>query len=141
MTKVQDIMTGDPHYAETSTPVSSAARTMASEGVGALPIRGEDKQLKGMLTDRDIVVKVLAEGKDPMAIRAGEVAQGEVITVRPDDEAGEVLHRMARHRVRRLPVVEGTELVGIVAQADAARALEDEEIGDAVEHISQASWS
>lgn len=137
MTKVREIMTSNPRHIDTSESVIEAARRMADAGVGALPIRGEDGLLKGMLTDRDIVVKVLAAGKDPMAVHAGEVAQGEVVTVEPDDEAGEALQKMAHHRVRRLPVVEGTKLVGILAQADAARALGDADVGSTLEGISR----
>lgn len=137
MTRVREIMTTNPTYAETSETVTHAARTMAGEGVGALPIRGEDHKLKGMLTDRDIVVKVLAEGKDPVAVHVGELAQGEVVAVGPDDDVAEALRLMSRHQVRRLPVVEGEELVGIVAQADAARKLPDADVGGAVEDISR----
>ncbi|EHY90836.1 CBS domain-containing protein [Saccharomonospora azurea] len=136
MTRVRDIMTTNPTYAETSETVMRAARTMAAEGVGALPIQGEDHKLKGMLTDRDVVVKVLAEGKDPMAVHVGELAQGEVVAVRPEDDAAEALRLMSRHQVRRLPVVEGEELVGIVAQADAARDLPDADVGGLVKGIS-----
>ncbi|OQO89380.1 histidine kinase [Saccharomonospora piscinae] len=137
MARVRDIMTSDPTYAETSETVTHAARTMASAGVGALPIRGEDHRLKGMLTDRDIVVKVLAEGKDPVALHVGELAQGEVFAVRPDDDVRRALDEMSRHRVRRLVVTEGDRLVGIVSQADVARSLADAEVGSTVEDISR----
>lgn len=137
MTRVREIMTTNPLYAETSETVTHAARTMADKGVGALPIRGEDHKLKGMLTDRDIVVKVLAEGKDPVALHAGELAQGDVVSVGPDEDVSVALEKMARHQLRRLPVVQEEELVGIVAQADAARELSDADVGNTVENISR----
>ncbi|EIE98165.1 CBS domain-containing protein [Saccharomonospora glauca] len=137
MTRVREIMTTNPLYAETSETVTHAARTMADKGVGALPIRGEDHKLKGMLTDRDIVVKVLAEGKDPVAVHVGELPRDEVVAVGPDDDVEEALRLMSRHQVRRLPVVEHEELVGMVAQADVARELPDAEVGETVEGISR----
>ncbi|RZQ59455.1 CBS domain-containing protein [Amycolatopsis suaedae] len=136
MTKARDIMTPDPTCVRTSDSVRDAAAQMAQHGVGALPICGEDNRLKGMLTDRDIVVKVLAEGKDPMAVRAGDLAQGEAVTIGADDDAGEILATMTNHKVRRLPVIDGHDLVGIVAQADVARALKDPEVGDLVQALS-----
>jgi CBS domain-containing protein len=136
MTKARDIMGTDVTCIQTTETVRDAARRMAELGVGALPICGEDNRLKGMLTDRDIVIKVLAEGKDPMAIRAGDLAQGEVVTIGADDEAAEILRTMTEHKVRRLPVIDGHDLVGIVAQADVARALDDPQVGDLVEALS-----
>ncbi|GAA4435499.1 CBS domain-containing protein [Actinokineospora soli] len=129
-------MTPDPVCVESSTTVREAAAKMASSDVGALPICGEDGKLKGMITDRDIVVKVLAQGKDPMAVHVGELAQGEAVTVGADDDAREVLRTMARHEVRRLPVIDGHSLVGIIAQADVARALPNEPVGALLADIS-----
>ena len=137
VTRVRDIMTSDPAIVETIETVSRAARRMASEVVGSLPIEGEDHKLKGVLTDRDIVVKVLAEGKDPVAIHAGELAQDDVVSVGPDEDVSVALEKMSRHRLRRLPVVQEEELVGIVAQADAARELSDADVGNTVENISR----
>ncbi|MFF5991320.1 CBS domain-containing protein [Prauserella flavalba] len=137
MTKARDIMTRDPECVRTSETVLDAAKRMAELGVGALPICGEDNRLKGMLTDRDIVVEVLAEGKDPRAVRAGDLAQGEAVTIGADDDADEIFRTMSRHQVRRLPVIDGHDLVGIVAQADVARALDDPQVGDLLEAISR----
>jgi CBS domain-containing protein len=120
---------------ETQT-VREAAQLMADKGVGALPICGEDNRLKGMLTDRDIVVKVLAEGKDPRSVTAGELAQGEAVTIGADDEATEIMTTMSQHKVRRLPVIDGHTLVGIISQADVARALPEPQVGDLVEALS-----
>lgn len=136
MTTARDIMTPDATCARESDTVHDAAVTMAQKSVGALPICGEDNRLKGMITDRDIVVKVLAEGKDPRAVHAGELAQGEVVTIGADDDAQEILRTMSEHRVRRLPVIDGHDLVGIVAQADVARALPNPSAGELVEALS-----
>jgi CBS domain-containing protein len=136
MTKARDIMTKDPQCVRTSEAVIDAARRMVDLSVGALPICGQDNRLKGMLTDRDIVIEVLAAGKDPRAIQAGDLAQGEAVTIGADDDAEEILRTMARHKVRRLPVIDGHDLVGIVAQADVARALTDPKVGDLLEALS-----
>ena len=139
MTTARDIMTSDATCARESDTVHDAAVTMAQKGVGALPICGEDDRLKGMLTDRDIVVKVLADGKDPASTRAGELGAGDgrTITIGADDSVDEILRTMAEHRVRRLPVIDGKRLVGIVAQADVARNIDDGQVGQLVESISQ----
>lgn len=116
--------------------VLEAAKKMTELGVGALPICGTDNKLKGMLTDRDIVVKVLGRGKDPAGCKAGELAQGEAVTIGADDGADEILRTMTEHKVRRLPVIDGHDLVGMVAQADVARALPDPKVGDLVQALS-----
>ncbi|MER7268801.1 CBS domain-containing protein [Micromonospora sp. WMMD712] len=137
MPTARDIMTSDVTCVSEQDDLRTAARQMARLGVGALPIRGDDNRLTGMLTDRDIVVKVLAEGRDPAMVTAGELAQGEAVTIDADDDAAEVLRTMGRHRVRRLPVVDGQDLVGIVAVADVARALPEGAVGDLIEAISE----
>lgn len=116
--------------------VLQAARKMTELDVGALPICGTDNRLKGMLTDRDIVVKVLGKGKDPERTTAGELAQGEAVTIGADDDAGEIMRTMTAHKVRRLPVIDGHDLVGVVAQADVARSLPDPQVGDLLEALS-----
>jgi CBS domain-containing protein len=136
MTTARDIMTPDVTCIGDQDSVLAAARKMAELGVGSLPIAGSDQRLKGMLTDRDIVVKVLAAGRDPDQVRVGELAQGKAITVRADDDAAEILRMMGGHQVRRLPVIDGQNLVGIVAVADVARALPDRPVGDLIEAIS-----
>ncbi|WP_436498808.1 CBS domain-containing protein [Actinokineospora sp. HUAS TT18] len=136
MTTARDLMTPDVTCVRTSDPVIEAARTMARLGVGSLPIRGEDDILKGMITDRDIVVKVLAEGKDPMAVHTGDLAQGEVVTVNADDDAGLVMRTMAAYGVRRVPVMDDDKLVGIIAQADVARSMPEPAVGDMVGALS-----
>jgi CBS domain-containing protein len=115
-----------------------AARKMRDLDVGALPICGEDDQLMGMLTDRDIVVGCLADGGDPQQTRAGDMAQGKPVTIGADDSAEQALRTMAEHQVRRLPVIDGHRLVGILAQADVARALPNNAVGEVVEDISES---
>ncbi|MER7664739.1 CBS domain-containing protein [Streptomyces sp. NPDC096193] len=129
-------MTPDVTCVRSKETALDAAKKMKDLGVGALPVCGTDERLKGMLTDRDIVVKVLATGRDPAKVTAGDLAQGEVVTIGADDDAEEILQTMSRHQVRRLPVIDGHILVGVVAQADVARALPDPKVGDLLEAIS-----
>ena len=119
--------------------VLRAAELLKELDVGAVPICGEDNRLKGMLTDRDIVTKVLAEGRDPATTHAGELGQGdgETVTIGADDPIEEALRTMAEHQVRRLPVIDGHDLVGIVAQADIARNYDESRVGELVEAISR----
>jgi CBS domain-containing protein len=116
-----------------------AAKKLADLDVGALPICGEDNRLKGMITDRDIVVKALAAGRDPAATSVSALADGdgETVTIGADDSIEEALRTMADHQVRRLPVIDGHELVGIVAQADVARHYDKDKVGELVEAISR----
>ncbi|HEY2697273.1 MAG TPA: CBS domain-containing protein [Pseudonocardiaceae bacterium] len=136
MTTAREIMTADVRCVDSAETVLVAARRMAELGVGALPICGQDNKIKGMITDRDIVVKVLAAGKDPAALHTSELAQGEAVTIGADDDAEEIFRTMAQHRVRRLPVIDGHRLVGVVAQADVARALKDPEVGSLLAALS-----
>ena len=114
-----------------------AARKMRDLDVGALPICGEDERLKGMLTDRDIVVRCIADGGDPASTMAGQLAQGKPVTIGADDDIGEALQMMAQHQIRRLPVIDGHKLVGIIAQADVARAMPERVTGDVVHEVSR----
>ena len=134
----RDIMTPNVECVDENDSMLDAAKKLAQLDVGAMPICGSDNRLKGMLTDRDIVVRVLAEGKDPGATRAGELAQGEAVTIGADDSIEELLRTMVQHKVRRLPVIDGHELVGIVSQADVATNLPEDRVGDLVEAISAA---
>ncbi len=136
--KARDIMSPDVTCIGEGDSVLEAAKQLRQLDVGALPICGEDDRLKGMLTDRDIVVKVLAEGRDPASTRAGELGQGDgkTVTIGADDPIEEALRTMTEHKVRRLPVIDGRELVGIISQADIATNLDEEQVGDLVEAIS-----
>ena len=134
--KARDIMTGSPECVGEKDSILDAAKKLAKLDVGAMPICGEDNRLKGMLTDRDIVVKVLAEGKDPSSTTAGELGEGKPVTIGADDDVDLLLTTMADHQVRRLPVIDGHELIGIVSQADVANNLEEEQVGKLVDIIS-----
>ncbi len=132
----REIMTGDAECIGENETVVTAAEKMARLDVGSLPICGEDDRLKGMLTDRDIVVKVLAQGKDPAQTKTSELAEGKPVTIGADDSAEDALHTMTEHKVRRLPVIDGHELIGVVSQGDLATALGREQVGALVEAIS-----
>lgn len=134
---VRDAMTSNPRTIETSTGVQEAARLMRDEDTGILPIVEGDR-LSAVLTDRDIVVRGLAEGKDLGSATAGELASTTLVTVDPDQSLEEAARLMAEHQVRRLPVCEEDgRLVGMLAQADVARSGRDALVGDTVERISR----
>ena len=131
----REIMSGGVECVGENETVIDAARKMAQLDVGVLPICGEDDRLKGMLTDRDIVVKVLAQGKDPNTCTAGELAQGKPVTIGADDDAEELVRTMSRHQVKRVPVIDGHRLVGIVTEADVAGEVRPELIVDLVRGV------
>ena len=137
--KARDIMTSDTECIGENDTLLDAAKRLAERNVGAMPICGEDERLKGMLTDRDIVVKALAQGKDPGSTTAGELGDGKPVTIGADYSVDLALQTMKDHDVRRLPVIDGHDLVGMVSQADIARNLDDEKVGDLVEAISSGS--
>jgi CBS domain-containing protein len=130
-------MTPSPKAVDPEMPVAEAARMMLADDVGSLPIvQGE--RLIGIVTDRDIATRVVAEDKDPRSLGVGGVATRQVVTVSPDDPLDEALRLMASHKLRRLPVVEeGRRLVGILAQADVALGLDEATAGEVVEQISE----
>jgi CBS domain-containing protein len=136
MGSIRDVMTSNPKSCETSTTVVEAARVMAQEDVGPVPVV-EGERVVGIVTDRDIVVRVVAEGRDPNSTTIGEIASSDLVTVEPDTNLDEALRLMAQNQVRRLPVVERERLVGIVAQADVARAADEEKTGEVVQQISE----
>jgi CBS domain-containing protein len=114
-----------------------AARMMRDLDVGALPICGNDDRLKGMLTDRDIVVKCIADGGDPTTATAGSLAEGKPLTIGADVDIREALEVMQDQQVRRLPVIDDHRLVGIISQADIARELSAVQTGETVAEISE----
>jgi len=139
MTTARDLMTPNPTWVESNVTVAAAAKVMAQADVGAIPVCNGKGRLQGMVTDRDIVVKVLASGKDPNTTTVAELSdQPEVVTIGADDTAEDALRTMKAHAVRRLPVIDGTDLVGMVSQADVARAMSDTQVGDLVDAISSA---
>ena len=138
MTKtVRESMTSNPCSIDTDKTVAYAAKMMRDEDVGIAPIVEGDR-LVGVLTDRDIAVRVVAEGRDPEQVKVTEVASRDVVTLDPQQDLDEALRLMARHQVRRLPVVEEDgRLVGVVAQADVARQTDEQRTGEVVEQISR----
>ena len=138
MTTARDIMTPGVECVSVGETLVDAARRMRDLDVGALPICGDNDRLAGMLTDRDIVMRVVAEGRDPGSVNVGDLADGNVVTIGADDSVEDALATMSKHGVRRLPVIDGHDLVGMVSQADIARNLPEEKVGDLVEAISSA---
>ena len=138
--KARDIMSSDCSCIGENDSALDAAKRLAELDVGAMPICGEDDRLKGMITDRDIVVKVLAQGKDPASVRAGELGagDGETVTIGADDPVSEAVRTMIDKKVRRLPVIDEHRLVGIVSQADIARNADEEMVRDLVRAISSS---
>jgi CBS domain-containing protein len=137
MTVARDIMSPDPRCVREDETLVDAARLMRDLDVGALPICGNDERLKGMITDRDIVVKCIADGGDPSSVKAGSLAEGKPVTIGADDDIREALRVMQDYQVRRLPVIDGHDLVGIISQADIARSLSATETGETVAEISE----
>jgi CBS domain-containing protein len=136
MGRIQDLMTVKPRTVKTGDSVVDAAKLMRGEDAGIAPIL-DGERLVGVLTDRDIAIRVVAEGKDPATTKVEEVASRELVTLAPDQGLDEALRLMAQHQVRRLPVVEQDgKLVGIVAQADVAKHADAERTGKVVEEIS-----
>ena len=135
--KVRDAMTSNPTTIEPGRPVADAARIMKDADTGIVPVVEGDR-LVGTITDRDIAIRVVAEGKDPQATKVDEVASREIVTVDPEQDLDEALRLMAQHQVRRLPVVEEDgRPVGILSQADVARSGDDAETGRVVQEISE----
>ncbi|MEV1054477.1 CBS domain-containing protein [Streptomyces sp. NPDC049887] len=135
MTTAREIMHIGATCIQESETLVDAARRMGELGIGALPICGPDDRLHGIITDRDIVVKCIARGKDPKTMTAGMLEQGKPVTIDAGADSDEVLRAMEHHRIRRLPVVENHRLVGMISEADLARRLPDEQVGHFVEAV------
>jgi CBS domain-containing protein len=137
--RARDIMTAGAEVVDMDDTVADAAELLAAGDIGALPICNRERRLQGMLTDRDIVVKVVALGRDPASTKVSEIAQGtEVVTIGADDSLEEALRTMKEHKVRRLPVIDGTDLVGMISQGDLAQHVPEHKVGDLLEAISAA---
>lgn len=136
---IREVMTSNPRTIEAGKPVADAAKLMRDEDVGLAPVVEGDR-LVGTLTDRDIAIRVVAEGKDPASTPVREVASTEVVTVTPEQDLDEAVRLMEQHQVRRVAVVEQDgRLVGVVAQADVARQADERQTGELVGQISQQS--
>jgi CBS domain-containing protein len=130
------LVKGDLTFVRDDETVRDAAERLAFENIGALPVYDRNNNLKGMITDRDITVDVVARGRDPSRTLVGEVAHTNPITVRAEDSVADAMRLMAQHKVRRLPVIDGRSCIGVISQADIARAVPPEETGRLVEFIS-----
>ncbi|GAB3702381.1 CBS domain-containing protein [Corynebacterium nasicanis] len=137
MTTARDLMSTDVVAVDSADTLEVAARHMRDADVGSLPVIDGEGRVVGIITDRDIVVTALAEGRDPTAVTVGELIDATLITVAPEDSAEEVLAVMKEHQIRRVPVLDGTQLVGMLAQADIARAMSDATVGEFLESVSE----
>lgn len=133
---VKDAMTASPAYLDGNASVIEAARTMVNEDVGSIPVV-EEGRLVGIVTDRDLVVQVMAKDLDPNKIPVSDVCSENPIVAAPQESLEVALKRMATEQIRRLPVVEEGRLVGMLAQADVAQNAEAASTGEMVEQISQ----
>jgi CBS domain-containing protein len=144
MSTCREVMTREPACCQPTDSLVRVAQTMKSEDVGAIPIvEGSSRQLVGMVTDRDIVVKALASGRSPEQTTVRDVMTTNLVTCREDEEVTSAVSRMAERQVRRIPVVDrGGALTGIIAQADVAtRVHKDKTTGELVEAISEPGAS
>jgi CBS domain-containing protein len=138
MAKVREMMTADPEQVDREAMVDEAARVMRDLNVGAVPVVADGK-VQGIVTDRDITVRVLAEDRSPAEVRAGDIASANVITVSPDTNMEHAARLMAEHQVRRLPVVEDGRLVGMLSLGDLSVEGSAREAGEALRDISTPS--
>lgn len=135
MTTAREIMHAGATCIQENETLEAAARRMKELDVGSLPICGPDDRLHGFITDRDIVVKCLAKGKDPKTMTAGQLEQGKPITIDAETDAGQVLQTMEEHKIRRLPVTDNHRLVGMISESDLARHLPVDQVGHFVEAV------
>ena len=143
MKKCNEVMTKDPVCCLPNDSVAKAAELMQSENIGSIPVieNGQSQKLVGIVTDRDLALKIVAEGRDPQTTKVEEVMTHNVVTCRADDDLQKALAAMANHQLRRIPVVDNdNRIVGIIAQADVAtRVDEPEKTGEMVKEISQTN--
>jgi len=137
MTSARDIMTKGSEYLKEDSTAAEAAGLLAKSSIGAVPVCDAKGHLQGVLSDRDIVVEVVAEGKDPESVKVVDLIHGEAVTIGADDSVDDAIATMQKHKVRRLPVIDGDKLVGMVSQADIARACPPEQVGELVSAISE----
>lgn len=140
--KVREIMTDNPACATTTTSLQETAKMMLDHDCGSIPIveNEDNKKVIGTITDRDITIRTVAAGKNPMQMTAGEVMTTQVVTVTADSTVEECRNKMEKNQIRRIVVVdENNSVVGMVAQADVAIHSSDEATGDVVEGISKST--
>ncbi|QYC40531.1 Hypoxic response protein 1 [Nonomuraea coxensis DSM 45129] len=130
----RDVMSTGAECIGAHETLDRAAQMMRSHGVGALPVCGPDERVTGIITDRDIVVKCVAAGHDPARVTAGELATG-LVWVTADTSVQEALTRMEEHRIKRLPVMDGDRIVGMISEADLAKHLPDDQLAEFVHRV------
>jgi CBS domain-containing protein len=136
--KVREIMTSEGLATATlDTTLAEIAERMRDENVGAIPVVDEDEKLCGIITDRDIVVRAIAEGEDPQECTAEEILSEQLHTIDPDADLEDAADLMARHQIRRLPVVEDEVVVGMISLGDIAVKSEEDEASDVLEDVSE----
>lgn len=135
MTTARDIMHLGATCVDEHDTIASAAQRMRDLDIGALPVCGDNDRLHGILTDRDIVVRCVAEGLDPLTVSVGRLVCARPVTVEPDTDVKEVLYLMEEHRIRRLPVIDRHRLVGMISEADLARNMPGEAVGHFVRAV------
>jgi CBS domain-containing protein len=133
---VREAMTASVSSVSPSQSLADAAEVMKGQNIGSVPVV-EEGRLKGIVTDRDIVTRAVAERRDPQSMQVEEIASHDLVTVEADQDLDEALALMAHHKVRRLPVVEDGQLVGMLAQADVAIEARDARVGEMVGQISR----
>ena len=136
--KVRELMTTEPITVETKATLGEVATLMKQKDCGSIPVV-EGRRLVGIVTDRDIVVRGVAAGKDPKTQRVSDVMSADPVTVGPDDDVTDAEKKMADRQIRRLPVVEGGKLVGIIVTAQIARAGNERKVGETLKEISAAT--
>ena len=135
--KLRELMTKNVIRIHPEEPVAVAARTLTQYNIGALPVCGRDGQLYGMVTDRDLVIRCMAAGRNPASMKVGEVMTGQVVSAGPEMDAAVAARLMGRQRVRRLPVVENGKLCGMVSLGDLASC--EENVMDAADALMEIS--
>jgi CBS domain-containing protein len=123
---IKEVMKSDPVTIEAAAPVSEAAKAMRDADIGDVIVLDDADQVCGILTDRDIAVRLVAEGRDPTQTKLGEVCSGEVFALKPDDSVSDAVRLMSEKAVRRLPVLDGGKAVGIVSLGDLAETQDPE---------------
>ena len=139
MTTARDIMHQGAQCIGVHETLERAAAIMREQGVGALPVCGDDDRLQGIITDRDIVISCVAAGHDPHTITAGDLVNGTIFTAEADADVDTVLHTMEEHQIRRLPITENHRLVGMISEADVARHLTEDQVAHFVNAICASS--
>ncbi|MGW1679953.1 CBS domain-containing protein [Saccharopolyspora sp. NPDC002376] len=138
MTTARDIMHAGAKCVNEDDSLYTAAQMMRDLKVGSLPICGRDNRLHGIITDRDIVLRCCAEGRNPAEVKAGELAQGKPHWVDAGSDVAKVLTMMEQHQIRRVPVIAEHQLVGMISESDLARHLSDEQLAHFVESVYAA---